>query len=138
MQNQARPQIAQIVQSVSTLDVSRNQETGMTLFCDIHLHLNKSIHFHTTKKDTQKSVFSDSGSVLLSRAVAHQVSSALRSLTTVFGMGTGVTFLLLPPNVCQTPLGVLTQVCVSQKLNQRSFGKLVRSFVFFMAYSIIV
>ena len=69
-------------------------------------------NLHITKKDTLLSVFSDSGDVLLSRAVAHQVSSALRSLTTVFGMGTGVTFLLLPPNVCQTPCGVLTQFCV--------------------------
>ena len=59
-----------------------------------------------TKKDLtlRLSLFIDSGDVLLSRAVAHQVSSALRSLTTVFGMGTGVTFLLLPPNVCQAPV----------------------------------
>ena len=33
---------------------------------------------------------------LLSRAVTHQVSSALRSLTSVFGMGTGVTSASLP------------------------------------------
>ena len=32
-----------------------------------------------------------SGSVLFSRAVARQVFSTLRSLTTVFGMGTGGT-----------------------------------------------
>ena len=31
------------------------------------------------------------GNVLLSRAVAHQVSSAQMSLTSVFEMGTGVT-----------------------------------------------
>ena len=42
--------------------------------------------------------FLNSGNDLLSRAVAHQVSSALRSLTTVFGMGTGVTSSLLSPN----------------------------------------
>ena len=35
------------------------------------------------------------GNVLLSRAVTHRVSLALRSLTTVFEMGTGVTFVLL-------------------------------------------
>ena len=58
--------------------------------------------FYITKKDTQLSVFSDSGDVLLSRAVAHQVSSALRSLTTVFGMGTGVTSLLSSPNSSQS------------------------------------
>ena len=39
-----------------------------------------------------------SGSYLLSRAVSHQVSSALQSLTTVFGMGTGVTSVLSPPD----------------------------------------
>ena len=32
--------------------------------------------------------------VLLSQAVAHQVPSALKSLTSVFGMGTGVSSLL--------------------------------------------
>ena len=31
------------------------------------------------------------GDDLLSQAAAHQVSSALKGLTTVFGMGTGVT-----------------------------------------------
>ena len=36
----------------------------------------------------------DSGDALLSQAVAHQVPSALAVLTSVFGMGTGVT---LPP-----------------------------------------
>ena len=37
------------------------------------------------------------GSFLSSQAVAHQLLSALRSLTSVFGMGTGVSFLLSPP-----------------------------------------
>ena len=79
-----------------------------------------SQYYHITKKDTQLSVFSDSGDVLLSQAVAHQVSSALKSLTTVFGMGTGVTSLLLPPNVCQTPCGVLTHfVCVSKTESEK-------------------
>ena len=40
-----------------------------------------------------------SGNYLLSRAVTRQVSSAWRSLTTVFGMGTGVTSLLSSPNM---------------------------------------
>ena len=66
----------------------------------------------TQKKRYPNGYLSGSGDVLLSRAVAHQVSSALKSLTTVFGMGTGVTSLLLPPNVCQTPFGALTLVRV--------------------------
>ena len=38
------------------------------------------------------------GNVLLSQAASRQVSSALRSLTTVFEMGTGVTSSLLSPD----------------------------------------
>ena len=38
-----------------------------------------------------------SGSDLLSRAVSSQVPSALKGLTSVFGMGTGVTPSLSPP-----------------------------------------
>ena len=38
------------------------------------------------------------GSFLLSRAVTSQVSSALQSLTAVFGMGTGVSSVLSPPS----------------------------------------
>ena len=40
----------------------------------------------------------ETGNVLLSRAVSHQVSSALKSLTSVFEMGTGVSSPLLPPD----------------------------------------
>ena len=46
-----------------------------------------------------KNIFNQNGNVLLSQAVSHQVSSALRSLTSVFGMGTGVTSSLLPPHI---------------------------------------
>ena len=97
----------------------------------------KHINPHKTKRIPKKVSFVNSGDVLLSRAVAHQVSSALKSLTTVFGMGTGVTSLLLPPNICQTPCGVLTLSFVSQKLNQRSFRILLFILLFFMAYSIM-
>ena len=38
------------------------------------------------------------GNVLLSQAASHQVSSALRSLTSVFEMGTGVASPLLSPD----------------------------------------
>ena len=41
----------------------------------------------------------DSGGDLLSHAVAHAVPSALKSLTSVFGMGTGVSSSLLPPKI---------------------------------------
>ena len=42
--------------------------------------------------------FLKSGSYLLSQDVAIQVPSALRGLTSVFGMGTGVSLLLSPPD----------------------------------------
>ena len=56
--------------------------------------------FLYSKKDLSfpTSLFFYPGSFLLSRAVTSQVSSALQSLTTVFGMGTGVTSVLSPPN----------------------------------------
>ena len=45
------------------------------------------------------------GNVLLSQELAFQLPSALRSLTSVFGMGTGVTFSpLLPDNLIDTIL----------------------------------
>ena len=51
--------------------------------------------FHGTKftKKEKHHCFSymDSGNVLLSRAVSSQVPSALKGLTSVFGMGTGGT-----------------------------------------------
>ena len=48
----------------------------------------------------------DPGDVLLSRAVASQVPSALRGLTSVFGMGTGGSLSLLSPEIfsCFPPL----------------------------------
>ena len=42
------------------------------------------------------------GGVLLSQGISTQVPSALRGLTSVFGMGTGVTLSLWPPEIsCQ-------------------------------------
>ena len=41
----------------------------------------------------------ESGGVLLSRAVSSQVPSALRGLTSVFGMGTGGSLSPLPPEI---------------------------------------
>ena len=43
------------------------------------------------------------GSDLLSHAVAHAVPSAVEGLTSVFGMGTGVTLLLWPPGIWNQP-----------------------------------
>ena len=58
----------------------------------------------TTKKEkpedfSSKLLYLDSGNVLLSRAVSSQVPSALKGLTSVFGMGTGGTPSPLPPEI---------------------------------------
>ena len=47
--------------------------------------------------ELSRNIKKEHGSFLSSQAVAHQLLSALRSLTSVFGMGTGVSFLLSPP-----------------------------------------
>jgi hypothetical protein len=46
------------------------------------------------------------GGDLRSRAVSSAVSSALRGLTSVFGMGTGVTLAVIPPRNLLDPDGV--------------------------------
>ena len=46
-----------------------------------------------------QAVLLESGGDLLSRAVTSQVPSALKGLTSVFGMGTGVTPSSLPPEM---------------------------------------
>ena len=43
----------------------------------------------------------ESGNVLLSRVVSNQVPSALKGLTSVFGMGTGGSLSPLSPECCQ-------------------------------------
>ncbi len=48
------------------------------------------------------------GGVLLSQGISPQVPSALRGLTSVFGMGTGVTLSLWPPEICCQLKGVAT------------------------------
>ena len=63
----------------------------------------------TNKKDLSLKTslfFNYPGSFLLSRAVTSQVSSALQSLTSVFGMGTGVTSVLSPPSILNTILAI--------------------------------
>ena len=56
--------------------------------------------FRLNKKKTQRKLslfLMESGSDLLSRAVSSQVPSALKGLTSVFGMGTGGSLSPLPP-----------------------------------------
>ena len=59
--------------------------------------------FSVQKKGLRRLLFLrnllESGSVLFSRAVSSQVLSALRGLTSVFGMGTGGSLSPLPPEI---------------------------------------
>ena len=55
-------------------------------------------HFNIEKARLSTSSM-ESGGDLLSRAVTSQVPSALKGLTSVFGMGTGVTPSSLPPEM---------------------------------------
>jgi hypothetical protein len=48
-------------------------------------------------RTNEEGLFKNPGGVLLSHTVAHVVPSALEGLTSVFGMGTGVTPPLSPP-----------------------------------------
>ena len=52
------------------------------------------IYYFITKKTLDKLESFSRGYVLTSQAASHQVLSALKSLTSVFGMGTGVSSLL--------------------------------------------
>jgi hypothetical protein len=85
----------------------RKSKPGFThlplgIYVIIILQFNEKIKNKTVKKQTpslegirnkvnsrSKTTVANVGIALFSRAVTHQVSSALKSLTTVFGMGTG-------------------------------------------------
>ena len=64
---------------------------------------NKTV-LRSTKENTPHSwgaFLLESGNVLLSRPVSRQVPSALKGLTSVFGMGTGGSLSPLSPEFCQ-------------------------------------
>ena len=66
-----------------------------------------------------------SGEDLLFRAVSSQVSSARESLTSVFGMGTGVASPLVSPEWLEA-LGLRLQNCIEGVLHDGTSEKVVR------------
>ena len=62
-------------------------------------HLQLPLVLNNKKMSTPFGVLLESGGDLLSRAVSSQVPSALKVLTSVFGMGTGGTPSPLPPEI---------------------------------------
>ena len=63
----------------------------------------------------------ESGSVLLSRAVTSQVPSALKGLTSVFGMGTGGSLSPLSPEFCQGLVQSAFFLASASSVHNRSF-----------------
>ena len=64
--------------------------------------------------------FIKSGDFIFSQAVSSQLSSAPKSLTTVFGMGTGVSSSLSSPEVSQIPSGLPYCTLKTEYYNQLS------------------
>ena len=62
----------------------------------------------------------ESGNVLLSRAVSSQVPSALKGLTSVFGMGTGGSLSPLSPEFCQGLVQSFVLLALAASLHNRS------------------
>ncbi len=74
---------------------------------------NKNMIIYKKNSSYKYELFKSSGGYLLSQVVSNQVPSALRALTSVFGMVTGVSLLLLLPHFLITiipQLSVFDQV----------------------------
>ena len=74
----------------------------------------------------RRSSFEKTGGVLLSQGISPQVPSALRGLTSVFGMGTGVTLSLWPPEIsCQQVCHLRTPEQARAIVEIQALGRLV-------------
>ena len=63
----------------------------------------------------------ESGNVLLSRPVSRQVPSALKGLTSVFGMGTGGSLSPLSPEFCQGSVQSVVRLASGPSVFNRAF-----------------
>ena len=82
--------------------------------------------------------FVESGNVLLSQVVSNQVPSALKGLTSVFGMGTGGSLSPLSPENCEGFVQSFVFLVSAPSLHNRSFhlGDFphISRFIFYCAY----
>ena len=82
--------------------------------------------------------FVESGNVLLSQVVSNQVPSALKGLTSVFGMGTGGSLSPLSPENCEGFVQSLVFLVSAPSLYNRSFhlgdSPHISRFIFYCAY----
>ena len=80
----------------------------------------------------------ESGNVLLSQVVSNQVPSALKGLTSVFGMGTGGSLSPLSPENCEGFVQSLVFLVSAPSLYNRSFhlgdSPHISRFIFYCAY----
>ena len=83
-------------------------------------------------------LFMESGNVLLSQVVSNQVPSALKGLTSVFGMGTGGSLSPLSPENCEGFVQSFVFLVSAPSLHNRSFhlGDFphISRFIFYCAY----
>ena len=98
------------------LDITRDLIVSLTLYY-LFANVKAFLKYPSEKKEPDfRLTLNSRGSFLSSQAVSHQLLSALRSLTTVFGMGTGVSFLPLPPHsfeLARSKLNIFYQVKTS-------------------------
>ena len=82
--------------------------------------------------------FVESGNVLLSQVVSNQVPSALKGLTSVFGMGTGGSLSPLSPENCEGFVQSFVFLVSAPSLHNRSFhlgdSPHISRFIFYCAY----
>ena len=82
--------------------------------------------------------FMESGNVLLSQVVSNQVPSALKGLTSVFGMGTGGSLSPLSPENCEGFVQSFVLLVSASSLHNRSFrlgnSPHISRFIFYCAY----
>ena len=98
---------AQFFISISEIKVIKNRQRPYNEACRVsrfsslrrsRYHHGKAYFRKVETLPVCKTKKNKTGNVLLSQAASHQVSSALRSLTSVFEMGTGVASPLLSPD----------------------------------------
>ena len=102
---------------------------------------NKTFRLYEKKRPTHSGrsfLFMESGNVLLSQVVSNQVPSALKGLTSVFGMGTGGSLSPLSPENCEGFVQSFVFLVSASSLHNQSFhlgdSPHISRFIFYCAY----
>ena len=102
--------------NIQTLNIQTLQSVGIISFLSAFRNTNKAFIQGINKKEAvqDEQLLLESGGDLLFRAVSSQVPSALKGLTSVFGMGTGGTPSPLPPEIVYLSIPHLDN-CTSER-----------------------